>query len=70
MKRFTVRKRVDAYANYVATVVAPDEDTAADIASDHEYLFEWDFEGLSEFDDRHFVTIENDGTEIDSSSTR
>lgn len=67
MKTFTVRKRIDAYAYYVATVSAPDADSASDIACDQEHLFEWEFEGVSEFDDRHFFTIESDGTEMESS---
>jgi len=70
MRVYTVRRRVDAYVDYVAKVVAGDPAEAAQLAEDHEDELVWEEEGPCEFDDRTFVTLDANGGEIESSIRR
>ena len=65
MQTFKVRRRVDAYVDYVAEVEADDPQEAAELARDGEGAFEWEEEGPCEFDTRMFVALGPDGSEID-----
>lgn len=66
MPVFTVRRRVDAYVDYVAQVEAATAAAAAERAYDEEGSFAWECEGECEFDARFFITLDGDGAEIDS----
>ena len=63
--KFTVRRRIDAYVDYVASVEADTPAEAAEIARDNEGDFKWEEEGPCEFDARGFVTLNAKGYEID-----
>jgi hypothetical protein len=65
MPMFTVRRRVDAYVDYVAEVEADSASEAAELANDDESQFQWEEEGPCEFDARLFVTLDANGHEID-----
>lgn len=65
MPIFKVRRRVDAYVDYVAEVEADTPVEAAELAYDDETAFEWEEEGPSEFDARLFITLDATGDEID-----
>ena len=65
MPQFTVLRRVDAYADYVAIVEADDEEEAALLASDNEGDYEWQEDGVVTFDARHFVTLTAGGQAIE-----
>jgi hypothetical protein len=65
MAMFKVRRRVDAYVDYVAKVEAGSPKEAAELASDDETAFTWEEEGPCEFDARIFITLDADGSEID-----
>ncbi len=65
MAVFKVRRRVDAYVDYVAEVEADSPEEAAELASDDEAAFNWEEEGPCEFDARMFIALDADGSEID-----
>jgi hypothetical protein len=65
MPRFTVRRRVDAYVDYVAEVEAATPQEAAELANDNESAFDCEEEGPCEFDARMFIALDADGAEID-----
>jgi len=65
MPKFSVRRRVDAYVDYVARVEANTPAEAAELANDDEAAFEWECEGPCEFDARLFITLDAEGYEID-----
>ena len=65
MLAFKVRRRVDAYVDYVTTVTASTAQEAAQIAADNEWDLEWQEEGPCEFDARLFIALDDDGCEID-----
>ena len=65
MPTFKVRRRVDAYVDYVTEVEADDPQEAAELAKDDESAFEWEEEGPCEFDARIFIALAADGSEID-----
>jgi hypothetical protein len=57
--------RIDAYADYVAIVKAASAEEAAQLAYEDESDFKWEPQGVVEFDDRFYVTLDRDGCEID-----
>ena len=65
MPIFQVRRRVDAFVDYVTDVEAATPYEAAEIASENESDFKWQEEGPCEFDDRRFVVLDAGGQEID-----
>lgn len=65
MPTFKVRRRVDAYVDYVTSVEADTPEEAAEIAHDNEGEFEWECEGECEFDARQFIALDAKGDEID-----
>jgi hypothetical protein len=66
MPKFQVLRRVDAYVDYIAEVEADSPEEAARRANDEEELFEWRDRSVAEFDARLFVTIDDEGDEIES----
>lgn len=65
MRTYIVRRRVDAYVDYVAEVVAGDPVEAAELAGDHEDELQWKEDGVCEFDARLFITLDANGKELD-----
>ena len=65
MAIFKVRRRDDAYVDYVAEVEADSPQEAAELANDNEDEFAWEEEGPCEFDARQFITLDDEGFEID-----
>lgn len=66
LAKFQVLCRIDAFADYVAEVEAEDAEAAAQVARDcHEY-YDWEFRQTAEFDARLYVTLDENGDEIDS----
>ena len=70
MRVFQVRRRVDAYVDYVAQVRANTPRRAAQIAADDESAFDWQEDGVCEFDARHFITLDAEGAEIEATEVR
>lgn len=70
MPVFKVRRRVDAYVDYVADVEADTPRAAAELASDDEGQISWAEEGPCEFDTRLFIALDRDGFEIAESEIR
>ena len=70
MRVFLVRRRVDAYIDYVAKVRANTPRRAAQIASDDESALVWEEEGRCEYDARLFITLDADGVEIEATEVR
>jgi hypothetical protein len=66
MLKFTVLCRIDAYADYVATVEADDAEEAAELARENHGDYKWEHEQTAEFDDRFYVTLDGDGDEIEA----
>ena len=66
MSVFHVRKRVDAYVDYIAEVEAVNAIEAAQMASDDEDAFDWQEEGHCEFEDRRFVALDGEGGELEA----
>jgi len=67
MPLFQIRRRVDAYIDYVATVGGSDAREAAEFAQDNEDRFVWEAEGQCEFDARIFIALDAEGCEIEES---
>lgn len=65
MPKFQVLRRVDAFVDYVAEVEATDAHDAAAKANDDETKFTWVKNGLAQFDARLFITLDDQGCEID-----
>jgi hypothetical protein len=65
MKRFDVLCRIDAYADYVATVEAESPEQAAELARDDHGDYRWEYHQTAEFDDRLYVTLDPAGCEIE-----
>jgi hypothetical protein len=63
--RFEVLCRVDAYADYLALVEARDAEEAAELASEDLGSLKWESQGVVEFDARYYVTLDQDGLEIE-----
>lgn len=67
MPLYRVRRTVDAYVHYVASVRARSPRHAAVLAHDDEGKYEWIEEACDQFDGRAFVTLTDDDGEIESS---
>jgi hypothetical protein len=65
MPKYTVRRLVDAYVVYEAEVEAPDAEHASIYAREDETEYEWEECCTNEFDARNFVTLNEDGGEIE-----
>lgn len=65
MARFTVRRVVDAYAVYEAEVEAETPKAAAEAARNDEEQYQWAEAFTQTFDARNFVTMSEDGGEIE-----
>jgi hypothetical protein len=63
---FTVLCRIDAYADYLAEVEAEDAAEAAELALDEHDNYKWEYRDTAEFDDRFYVTLDDQGDEIDA----
>ena len=70
MQTYIVRRRVDAYVDYVAEVVADDAKQAAAIAASMDDDLDWANEGAHEFDERIFITLNSDGDELTDTEFR
>ena len=70
MRVFLVRRRVDAYVDYVARVRANTPRRAAQLAADDEAALDWQEDGACEFDARLFITLDADGNEIEETEVR
>jgi hypothetical protein len=66
MQTFTVQRRVDAFVNYTAQVVAENADDAAKLACKQDNVIDWHETSTSTFDARAFVTLDNEGMEIET----
>ena len=66
MPTFTVLCRIDAFADYTAEVEADTAEEAAELADENHGDYVWKLDGVAEFDDRTYVTLDADGVEIDS----
>lgn len=64
MPIYTVRRRVDAYVDYLAQVEADDPVEAAALAEQQDGDLQWAPDGVCEFDDRVFITLDAAGDEI------
>ncbi len=65
MPKFTVLRRQDAYVDYTAEVEAETAEDAAWIANESFDRFRWEKQGVAEFDAALFVTLDEDGEEIE-----
>ena len=65
MATFSVLRRVDAFVDYVALVEADDAKEAARKASEDERPYQWARDGIAEFDARLFVTLDDEGNEVE-----
>jgi hypothetical protein len=65
MPLYTVRRRVDAYVCYVASIRARTARKAAEFASQDESAYSWQEEGTDEFDARLFITLDDEGHELE-----
>lgn len=65
MLRYQVLRRVDAFVDYVTEVEAADADEAAALADRDETKFKWTRVNVAHFDARLFVTLDEDGNEIE-----
>ena len=66
MAKFQVLCRVDAYVDYVAEVEAEDAQEAARTAADDlTSRHKWEERGTQEFDARLYITLDENGDEID-----
>lgn len=66
MPKFKVLRRVDAFADDVAEVEAETAEEAARKASVDERTYEWEETGTHHFDARLFVTLDENGSEIEA----
>lgn len=66
MPVFQVLRRVDAFVDYVAEVDAPSANEAAARASYDETSLNWTPRSVAQFDARIFVTLDENGEEIDA----
>lgn len=64
MPIYTVRRRVDAFVDYLAEVEADDPVAAAQLAEEQDEDLAWAPDGVCEFDDRVFITLDAVGAEI------
>jgi muconolactone delta-isomerase len=66
MPTFTVLCRIDAFADYVAKVRAKDAARAAELAERNHGRYKWVPDQTAEFDARLYVTLDENGREIES----
>jgi hypothetical protein len=66
MPTFIVLCRIDAYADYEAEIEADSAEEAAELANDSHEDYTWEPRGTAEFDDRFYVTLDENGDEIDA----
>ena len=69
MPTFRVLCRIDAYADYVAEVEADSAEEAAELAETNHEDYKWTYDETAEFDDRFYVTLDENGEEIESTRT-
>jgi hypothetical protein len=69
MPIFNVLCRIDAYADYVAQVEADTAEEAAELANENHADYTWEYHQTAEFDDRLYITLDDDGLEIDGTQT-
>ena len=67
MPTFKVLRRVDAWVNSVATIHATSAQEAAELAEWDEGSYKWQELGVSAFDARGFVALDENGDEIEDS---
>ncbi len=65
MPTFTVLCRIDAYADYIAQIEAESPVKAAELARENHGDYKWAYDQTAEFDDRLYVTLSDDGDEIE-----
>ncbi len=65
MPMFRVVCRIDAYADYVAEVEADNAEDAAELAREDHNDYRWESDGVEEFDDRIYMTLDADGEAIE-----
>lgn len=68
MPTFTVMSRVDAFVDYLAEVEAENAKAAADLAYGSGPDVVWEERGVTRFDARRVVTLDEDGAEIESTA--
>ena len=68
-KKFTVRRRVDAYFIQEAEVNASSAQEAAQLARKDEDHYKWGEGDTETFDARVFVTLDDEGNEIEATAT-
>ncbi len=69
MAKFKVLRRVDAFVDYVAEVEASSAEEAAQRAEDNEERYDWEKVDVQHFDARLFVTLDQDGNELEHTQT-
>jgi hypothetical protein len=67
---FEVLCRIDAYADYVASVEASSAQQAAERAAEDHGSYRWESRGTQEFDARLYVTLDPRGWEIEDTEIR
>lgn len=70
MPLFQVRRRVDAFIDYVGVVEAETAREAAEVAADEDPQIEWIRDHEQEFDARIFITLDAEGLEIEETEYR
>ena len=68
MPTFTVLSRVDAFVESLAEVEAEDAQAAADLAYNGGPSVIWKERGVTQFDARHVLTIDAEGSKIESTA--
>ena len=66
MQTFTILRRVDAFVNYEAQVIADNANLAATLAREQDDALDWQVVSTSTFDARSFVALDDDGEEIEA----
>ena len=69
MAKFQVLRVVDAYVRYTAEVEADNPTDAAEKARKSEDDYQWEHDSTSEYDARFFVTLDDEGNEIENTQT-
>ncbi|MBI1197413.1 MAG: hypothetical protein GC203_06080 [Phenylobacterium sp.] len=70
MPTYTVKRRVDAYVDYVALVSASHPKEAAEIAAQRDADIDWKPDGSCEFEARIFIALDENGFEIEETEVR
>lgn len=70
MPLYTVRRRVDAFVDYLVEVEAEGPAEAAELAAQEDRDLAWRPEDVCEFDDRIFIALSADGDEIADTEVR